>query len=118
MPWTTDGPSLGFGENAGWLPQPADFGRMSVEAQTGVSGSTLELYRAALATRKTHLVGDDTIEWLEAPDGVIGLRRGSGVECWLNVSGAPMALDPERSVLLASSEVDSELPPNTAVWLA
>ena len=104
MPWTIDGPSLGFGENAGWLPQPADFSQLSVEAQAGVSGSTLELYRSALAARKTHLVDDDTIEWLDAPDGVIGLRRGSGVECWLNVSGAPMMLDPERSVLLASGE--------------
>lgn len=118
MPWTTDGPSLGFGENPGWLPQPADFGQMSVEAQTGVSGSTLEMYRAALAVRKRHFVADDVIEWLDAPDGVIGLRRGSGVECWLNVSGAPMTIDPERSVLLASDDVHGELPPNTAVWLA
>jgi hypothetical protein len=29
-----------------------------------------------------------------------------------------MMLDPERSVLLASGDVDGKLPANTAVWLA
>lgn len=119
VPWTADGPSFGFGENAGWLPQPDVFGALSAEAQTGQEGSTLELYRSALAVRKDHFVNDSDIEWLDSPNGVIGLRRGSGAECWLNVSGEPLVLDPTRTVLLCSGElVDGALPVNTAVWLA
>lgn len=119
VPWTADGPSFGFGDNAGWLPQPDAFGALSAEAQTGQDDSTLELYRSALAIRKDHFVSDNDIEWLDAPDGVIGLRRGSGAECWLNVSGEPLALDPSRTVLLCSGALaDGMLPMNTAVWLS
>lgn len=118
MPWTSDGPSLGFGEHQGWLPQPDSFAEKSVEAQEGVAGSTLELYRTALAERKRHFTTDEVIEWLDAPPGVIGLRRGSGAECWLNVSGAAMPLDPAREILLSSGPLaDGVLPANTAVWL-
>lgn len=118
VPWTADGASFGFGENDGWLPQPEVFGPLSAEAQTGVAGSTLELYRSALAIRKDHFISDNDIEWLDSPDGVIGLRRGSGAECWLNVSGDPLMIDQTRTVLLCSGElVDGALPVNTAVWL-
>ena len=118
VPWSTSGPSFGFGENAGWLPQPSNFGQLSVDAQDGVEGSTLELYRSALSIRKDHFVNDGDVEWLDAPEGVIGLRRGSGAECWLNVSGDPLAIDTNRRVLLCSGGlVDGALPANTAVWL-
>lgn len=119
LPWTTEGASFGFGENAGWLPQPAEFSQLSAEAQQGVDGSTLELYRSALSIRKDAFVSDGDIEWLDAPDGVIGLRRGSGAVCWLNLSGDPMPIGPEQNILLCSGElVDGALPANTAVWLA
>ena len=48
IPWAKDGPSLGFGDGDPWLPQPASWSDLSVEAQVGVEGSTLELYRSAL----------------------------------------------------------------------
>ncbi|MDH4280970.1 MAG: glycoside hydrolase family 13 protein, partial [Acidimicrobiia bacterium] len=54
IPWTMDGPSFGFSEVAGWLPQPRDFAGYSMEAQTGVASSTLELYRRTLAARREH----------------------------------------------------------------
>ena len=38
IPWTSDGPSLGFGTGAPWLPQPADWAELSVEAEQGVGG--------------------------------------------------------------------------------
>lgn len=119
LPWSTSGPSLGFGSGSPWLPQPETFADLSVEAQTGVDGSTLELYRGALDIRKKTLVDDDIIEWLDSPDGVIGFRRGSGAECWLNVSGAPMPIENGRTVSLASGPIDGGfLPANTAIWLA
>ncbi|NEB09101.1 glycoside hydrolase family 13 protein, partial [Streptomyces coelicoflavus] len=45
LPWTTDGPSYGFGAGGAWLPQPPDYAAYAVQAQDGVAGSTLELYR-------------------------------------------------------------------------
>src|SRR3712207_8865256 len=44
--------------DAPWLPMPASFGELSAEAQDGVEGSTLELYRAALRLRR-ELGGED-----------------------------------------------------------
>lgn len=46
LPWTTAGPSFGFGCVPAQPPQPAWFGSSSVAAQDGVAGSSLELYRA------------------------------------------------------------------------
>ncbi len=56
LPWAADEPGFGFGRNdlagsAGpgpWLPQPAAWRELAVDAQTGDPGSMLELYRAAL----------------------------------------------------------------------
>ena len=61
LPWTRTGPSFGFGSDSAWLPQPATWGDLSVEAQSGKNGSTLELYRKALAIRRasTALAGFD-----------------------------------------------------------
>lgn len=117
LPWTTDGPSFGFGDAEGWLPQPPEFGAMSAEAQTGDDESTLELYRSLLALRRAHVTGDSAITWLDSPEGVIGLRRGSGLECWLNLSGAPMPLPDGRELLVASAPIDRDLPANTAAWI-
>ncbi len=36
-----------------WLPQPDDFGTFAVSEQSGAEDSTLELYRAALALRRS-----------------------------------------------------------------
>lgn len=45
MPWTHDGPSLGFGPgDHPWLPQPEAYAGLAVDQQDGVEGSTLELY--------------------------------------------------------------------------
>ena len=48
LPWTTGGPSFGFGSGAAHLPQPAWFGPVSVQAQERDPASTLMLYRDAL----------------------------------------------------------------------
>ncbi len=49
IPWSGSSPSFGFGPGAAsWLPQPPEWAELSVESETGVAGSTLELYRSAL----------------------------------------------------------------------
>jgi alpha-glucosidase len=122
LPWSAEGDAAGFspvGAAAPWLPQPAGWADRSVEAQSGVPGSTLELYRAALATRRQEpALGDGTLEWLELGEDVLAFRRDPGFACVVNFGAEPVALPDGAEVLLASDEpVDGRLPADTAVWL-
>ncbi|WP_431773283.1 glycoside hydrolase family 13 protein [Streptomyces cucumeris] len=121
LPWTRSGPSYGFGEGGSWLPQPPVFGELSVEAQDGVAGSTLELYREALRLRRS-LGGDEGVAWIgsveELSAGVLHFRRSTGWDSLSNLSAVPVPLPPGREVVLASGPVDgAEVPAHTTVWL-
>jgi alpha-glucosidase len=75
------------------------------------------LYRSALALRRSSPAFSGGLEWLPAPEGCLAFRRGGGLACLVNLSGAPMVL-PEGRVLLASADVsDGKLPDDAAVWL-
>ncbi|MEV0193412.1 DUF3459 domain-containing protein, partial [Kitasatospora purpeofusca] len=98
----------GFGPDAGgpsWLPQPAEWAALSVEAQTGDPTSTLELYRSALALRRdtADLGAGREVEWLESPAGTLAFRRGSFV-CTVNTTGAPARIPAPGRLLLTSAE--------------
>ena len=118
IPWTADGPSLGFGEGGSWLPQPPEFARLAVSEQTGVEGSTLELYRAALALRRELFTADEQFEWLDLGDQVLAFRRGSGTVCVVNFGDDPAPL-PDGEVLIVSTALDTEgrLPADAAAWV-
>ncbi|CAM5366759.1 glycoside hydrolase family 13 protein [Streptomyces pharetrae] len=118
LPWTTTGPSYGFGAGGAWLPQPDSFAHYAVQAQDGVEGSTLELYRSALKLRRKLLDGEE-LTWLEdTPPGVLAFARTDGWRCVANLSDAPMPL-PAGEPLLASTPLPERgvLPPDTTVWL-
>ncbi|MDQ0960619.1 alpha-glucosidase [Streptomyces sp. B4I13] len=119
LPWTTTGPSYGFGASGAWLPQPPSFARHSVEAQDGVAGSTLELYRTALRLRRKLLEGEELGWARETPPGVLSFTRRDGWRCVANLSDAPVPLPPGE-VLLSSTPLpgDGRLGPDTTVWLA
>ncbi|KOG74469.1 MULTISPECIES: glycoside hydrolase family 13 protein [Streptomyces] len=119
LPWTTTGPSYGFGPGPGWLPQPAAFAAYAVEAQAGAEGSTLELYRSALRLRRKLLQGE-TLTWTpDAPAGVLDFGR---TETWRNVTnlGTGAVPLPPGEVLMSSGPLPEGrvLPPDTTVWLA
>jgi len=118
IPWTREGSSYGFGTGGSWLPQPESWAELSVEAQTGVAGSTLELYRAALAVRREHpdLGAGESVEWLPSPEGVLAFRRGEFV-VFANTTGDPVSVPEYGQVLLASGEFDGlSVPADTTVW--
>jgi alpha-glucosidase len=123
IPWSSSGPSYGFGSGSAWLPQPPVYGELSAEAQDGVEGSTLELYRAALALRRQHLVHDESLVWLDVdgadPSTVLAFRRGSGVACIVNFGDAAIPL-PGGAELLLCSETGSPgtLPGHAAEWVS
>ncbi|MGC0339279.1 alpha-amylase family glycosyl hydrolase [Streptomyces sp. SLBN-8D4] len=117
LPWTRSGPSYGFGAGGAWLPQPQWFAEYAVEAQDGVEGSTLELYRTALRLRRKLLQGEE-LTWTDTrPAGVLDFVRHEGWRCVANLSGTAVPL-PAGEVLLTSSPVeDGLLGPDTTAWL-
>lgn len=131
IPWHGELPPYGFGpagSELSWLPAPATWAALSVAAQTGVPGSTLELYRAALRIRREHPVLGRNIEgmtWLEATGpGVLAFRRTAGdaeLICVVNLSGAPALIDGYGRLLLASADLAERdgrqvLPVDAAAW--
>ncbi|MCP9973521.1 glycoside hydrolase family 13 protein [Streptomyces somaliensis] len=125
IPWTVGGGSYGFGSGGSWLPQPTGWGALSVEAQTGVPGSTLELYRTALRIRREQpgLGAGGAVGWLEAPEGVLAFRR-DGFACTANTTGEPVRVALPGRMLLSSEPVracpdgTAELPADTTAWWA
>jgi len=122
IPWTREGSSYGFGGGGSWLPQPPGWGELSIEAQEGVAGSTLELYRTALAVRseRPDLGAGDSVTWLEAPGGVLAFRRGEFV-CTANTTGEAVTVPAYGRVLVTNGEVtvvddEAKLPADTTVW--
>jgi alpha-glucosidase len=122
LPWSGDAPPYGFGPGATtWLPQPADWGPLSVAAQTGDPASVLELYRTALRLRRdTEALGDGTLRFRDdlGPD-VVAFDRSPGFTCVVNMGAEPVALPAGRQVLLASTSPAPAglLPVDAAVWL-
>ncbi|WP_030687275.1 glycoside hydrolase family 13 protein [Streptomyces sp. NRRL B-1347] len=144
LPWSGSRPPFGFGPVEGgpsWLPQPAAWKDLTVEAQEADPGSTLALYRAALAARRAHpaLGAGEAVEWLESPDGVLLFRRhavdGPGgadarVTVAVNLMDRPVTLPVPGRLLLSSANSDpagaeltgsaagAVVPPDTTVWWA
>lgn len=117
LPWTRAGSSFGFGGNGSWLPQPDGFGDDSVEAQDGIGGSCLEMYKEALRLRKKLQTRDDTLDWLNTEDGdVLHFRRSNGWECVVNFSGTLKPL-PHGTVLISSQPLHPlGIPGDTTLW--
>jgi alpha-glucosidase len=115
LPWTAGGGSFGFGSDGSWLPQPAWWGSVSVEAQDGVTGSTLELYRNAIRLRAEHVRGSDSFEWVESGDDLLVFDR-ERLRVMVNFGADPIPL-PDGEILVSSGEAEGRLPADTAVWL-
>lgn len=116
LPWTRTGRSFGFGDGGSHLPQPLWFALYSVEAENGDPGSTLSMYRRALALRR-ELQTAESLEWVETGrEDVLRLRRPNGWEVVSNFGTHPFPL-PEGRVLLTSGPLADSLPGETAIWL-
>jgi alpha-glucosidase len=120
IPWSGTSAPYGFGPGTSWLPQPSSWAALSVEAQDGVAGSTLTMYREALALRRKVLAGTGTLAWRESPAGVLAFDRGAGFRCTVNMSPEPVRV-PAGELLLASGPVKVErdavvIPPDGTIW--
>jgi alpha-glucosidase len=110
VPWTSEPPRFGFTSGTPWLPPPPEFGARSVAAQDGAPGSTLELFRAALAERPS-----GTFSWRDGAAGTLWFTRGA-LECVVNVEAEPVPL-PEGDLVVRSDAGEGALAAGSAAWV-
>lgn len=121
MPWSGDASPYGFADDRArtWLPQPSDWGRLTVAAQMSEPDSMLNLYRTALRLRREHpALGGGEMTWTETGDGQLGFTRDPGFGFLANFSSEPVIIPAGSRVLLSSGPLEEPLlPSDTAVWL-
>jgi len=117
IPWEADSPAYGFSPSgSSWLPQPPAWAALARDAQDGLSGSTLEMYKHALRVRAEHGLGRGSLELADhAQAGVLVFTVGD-VTVYANTGGVDVPL-PEGTVLLSSAPVEDTLPADTTVWV-
>ena len=137
IPWSGDAPSYGFGPGTGsWLPQPDEWADLSVASELGVEGSTLEMYRLVLRLRRaSSSLGEGPLEWLDAPDSVLAIRRtapdGSATIAVINLGtsaanlpvewGVDVSVASSDDVAVLTTDLDGEsvaVGAETALWLS
>jgi alpha-glucosidase len=125
LPWKSE-PTGGFGFSTNdlleleqaWLPMSPWMGNFSAESQAGVAGSTLTMYREALALRKLEEgLGDGPMTWIEAGKDVVAFSRPGNFACYINF-GEAIEIPAGATVLISSGPLDgNSIPTDTAVWL-
>ncbi|WP_306231574.1 glycoside hydrolase family 13 protein [Agrococcus beijingensis] len=117
IPWEADAPAYGFNDSgASWLPQPAEWARLARDAQEGVAGSTLEMYRRALALREQFGLARGTLEWLDVGPTALAFRNGD-VTVVANLGHDAVDV-PRGEILLTSSPLDAaSLSADDVVWV-
>ncbi|MFK4834950.1 alpha-amylase family glycosyl hydrolase [Microbacterium sp. ZW T2_14] len=119
IPWNADAPAYGFNDSgASWLPQPAEWATLARDAQSGVEGSTLELYRTLLAERRARSLGAGSLEWVDGYGTDAVAFRNGNVTVVANTGSTPIAL-PDGNVIASSGPLTAgRLPADTTVWVA
>ena len=117
IPWTCDGPSLGFGVGTAHLPQPAWFARHSVQAQAEDQESTLSLYRRALNWRRL-LQTTERLRWKDAGNpAVLHFERDGGWQSITNFGPQPVQLPPGVVAVSSVPLPGATLPPDATAWI-
>jgi alpha-glucosidase len=117
LPWTRSGLSFGFGSAPPWLPQPADWSELSVEAEDADRSSMLWLYRDALHLRRELAeLHSEGLVWLDSGADVIAFQRGDQFACVVNFGAKALELPGE--VLISSVPLDGDkLPTDASAWI-
>ena len=117
MPWTPDGPSFGFGPGGAHLPQPEWFKDWNVQSESGVEGSTLEMYRAALKLRR-ELQTVEKLKWVwHFNKNVLHFKRPNGWQSITNFGSKPVKLPKGKLLISSAPVVDGKLPANATAWI-
>ncbi|HET8780030.1 MAG TPA: DUF3459 domain-containing protein, partial [Agromyces sp.] len=121
LPWRGTVPPFGFSPDSAspWLPQPAEWAALTVQAQEADPASMLWLYRQALRIRKREpALGDGSLTWLPSDPTALVFRRGDDLVSVTNLGAEPVPLPDHDRILLASAPlVGGMLPPDSTAWL-
>lgn len=122
LPWSNGDAPYGFSPPGStsltWLPQPPHWGELSVEVQEADTESFLQLYRAALASRRQLWEPTTQVQWQPTGPDVLAFTRGAA-QCWVNTGTTDVELPAGATVVVASVPgVFATLPPDAAAWLA
>lgn len=115
LPWVKGDSTSGFSRaTAGWLPQPASYAALSRDQQES-EGSTLSLYKQALAIRKQLSLGEGSFDWISKTD-LLGYQNGSTLV--IHNFGTSSVELPAGEVLLSSAPLEAaKLPANASCWV-
>ena len=118
LPWVAGAPGLGFGPSEQtWLPQPDSYAPLAADVQAGVKGSTLELYRAALAGRRARSLGLGELAWVDGFGSDTVAFENNGLVCVTNFGAASVVLPAQADIVLASGDlVDDAVGTDQTVW--
>lgn len=115
LPWSSDAPAFGFSPTGkAWLPQPDEWAKLARDVQLGVDGSTLQMYKVALAHRHAFDLGAGHIEWVDLGPGIVAFDHGP-VRVVANLAATPFPFT--GRVLASSGPVHSAIPSSTTVWI-
>ena len=123
LPWHKGQPNAGFSTVAPWLPMPAGWDSLAVDAQAGSAGSMLVFYKGALALRRS-LAGTQPgrLRWRTAPEGILVYEHGR-LTVAVNFLARAVDLPARGRVLIASDALAMfrngrlTLPANSGAWL-
>jgi alpha-glucosidase len=122
LPWSGSKPPFGFSPSDRvadpWLPQPARWAALTVEAQQADEGSMLVLYRRALAIRRTDPdLATEAFAWLPSGPDVLAFLRGDRFVCITNFGAGAVSAPEGAELLLASQDLsDGRLPTDATGW--
>jgi alpha-glucosidase len=114
LPWIEGGESNGFSATTPWLPQPKSYAKLSRASQEADPGSTLSLYKRALALRANLQLGAGSFYWINS-QGALAFSNGM-LTVIHNFSDSAMPL-PGGEVLLRSANDSETLAPNETAWI-
>ena len=122
LPWEAGAnQSNGFSTTgASWLPQPPSYRAYARDAQRGVAGSTLELYKRLLKVRKAQNLGGGDFRWApEFTDEQSLAFVNNGVLVLANFGPDPVVL-PVGELLVTTQHdlrVEGELEHDQVAWI-
>jgi len=115
LPWSSDEPGFGFSPTGrAWLPQPKEWAKLSRDVQRGRDGSTLQMYKNALARRRAYNLGAGQIAWIDLGPGIVAFDNGP-VRVIANLSAAPLQF--AGRLLASSGPVRAQIPASTTAWI-
>ena len=122
LPWEADG-GLSFGFNStgeSWLPAPATYKKYARDVQEGVAGSTLELYKKLIATRKNLALGSGEFRWAPEYSSANSLAYVNNGVLVLSNFGPELKTVPAGEIIVSTQSsltAGGQLEANQSAWI-